>query len=729
VVACLLFAGARPRSSCLVGRGRNWLSPLHLISLAWGPGLRPNTQTPKMFATANPSRQRTNDVDPLGRKSPLLLSRDATNANRIRSSSNNMTFGSTALGNMNALKTQLGTDAQGAFLTKRNQLLGLIKDTSGLVGNMQKRVDDSVGTKYPLPATLRAIKANSQTTLDNQKETPEELNVLNLDVKSSGKKSTDDILASLDEASTAKLLQDKLAEVNAYLEKLFARISDTSSKVLVTGDLNAGKSTFVNSLLRREVAPQDQQPCTTAFCEIIDAKENDDVEEVHAIEDPAKYSRTDPTTFAKFDLRQLRSMVTEDAEPHPYVLFKIYCHDNRATPESLLHNGAVDLSLIDSPGLNIDSLKTTKLFAQQEEIDVVVFMVHAENQFTLSVLVPLIELTFAQGKEFLQNVGKEKGQVFIVVNRFDQIEDQERCKRDILEQVRKLSPQTFADAKNLIHFVSAKETVKATNEGGAAPESYENMEQALRSFVLEKRENSKLAPAQTYLHNLLSDVDVIAKYNLTQAEALLMQIATDLDQATPQYEEMMQIKETVLDDIDKTIDETSIKVQNNTKEKLAEFLDNIEKHGAEAEWKGVLHALQYAKEIRAKLYQIAGQKVKESDEFARLQAEDTIRKIQETTAKVVGAEAANQITKDAVDQINPEEKTLSTVPLQLVDFFDYSDRVEMLKEYVPSVTMIASGLYGYSRIADTLLRMGSDGLITLGKFGMVGLALAGRSLI
>jgi mitofusin len=315
------------------------------------------------------------------------------------------------------------------------------------------------------------------------------------------------------------------------------------------------------------------------------------------------------------------------------------------------------------------------------------------------------------------------------VNRFDQIEDQERCKRDILEQVRKLSPQTFADAKNLIHFVSAKETVKATNEGGAAPESYENMEQALRTFVLEKRENSKLAPAQTYLHNLLSDVDVIAKYNLTQAEALLTQIATDLDQATPQYEEMMQIKETVLDDIDKTIDETSIKVQNNTKEKLAEFLDNIEKHGAEAEWKGVLHALQYAKEIRAKLYQIAGQKVKESDEFARLQAEDTIRKIQETTAKVVGAEAANQITKDAVDQINPEEKTLSTVPLQLVDFFDYSDRVEMLKEYVPSVTMIASGLYGYSRIADTLLRMGSDGLITLGKFGMVGLALAGRSLL
>jgi len=696
-----------------------------------------------MFTTAPSRPQRPNDADPLGRKSPLLANREQAaasigNANRIRAASNNLTFGSTALGNMSAFKTQLGNDAHGAFLTKRNQLLGLIKDTSGLVGDMQKRVDDTTGAKYPHPATLRAIKANSQSTLNASQDVkspkvenmPDSLNVLNLDVKSSGKKSTEDILASLDEASTAKLLQDKLAEVNSYLEKLFARISDTSSKVLVTGDLNAGKSTFVNSLLRREVAPQDQQPCTTAFCEIIDAKENDNVEEVHAIEDPAKYRRTDPTTFAKFDLRQLRSMVTEDAEPHPYVLFKIYCHDNRATPESLLHNGAVDLSLIDSPGLNIDSLKTTKLFAQQEEIDVVVFMVHAENQFTLSVRVarwrPWDVANVWQGKEFLQNVGKEKGQVFIVVNRFDQIEDQERCKRDILEQVRKLSPQTFEDAKNLIHFVSAKETVKATKAGEPAPESYENMEQALRTFVLEKRENSKLAPAKNYLHNLLSDMDVIAKYNLNQAEGLLKEIAADLEKATPKYEEMMEIKEKVLDDIDKTIDETSVKVQTNTKEKLAEFLDNIDKYGADAEWKGVLHALQYAKEIRAKLYQVAGQKVKESDEFARMQAEDTIRKIQETTSKVVGSETTNQITKDAVDQINPEgEKTLSTVPLQLVDFFDYSDRIEMLKEYVPSVTMIASGLYGYTRIADALLRLGSDGLTTLGKFGMVGLALAG----
>jgi mitofusin len=66
-------------------------------------------------------------------------------------------------------------------------------------------------------------------------------------------------------------------------------------------------------------------------------------------------------------------------------MLKIYANDARTTQESLLHNGVVDIALIDSPGLNTDSIKTTAVFARQEEIDVVVFVVSAENHFTLSV--------------------------------------------------------------------------------------------------------------------------------------------------------------------------------------------------------------------------------------------------------------------------------------------------------------------------------------------------------
>ena len=70
-----------------------------------------------------------------------------------------------------------------------------------------------------------------------------------------------------------------------YLLNLKDRIDDTTSKVFVTGDLNAGKSTFCNALLRRKILPEDQQPCTAVFCEVIDAsKENNSIEEVHAVQ-------------------------------------------------------------------------------------------------------------------------------------------------------------------------------------------------------------------------------------------------------------------------------------------------------------------------------------------------------------------------------------------------------------------------------------------------------------
>lgn len=146
--------------------------------------------------------------------------------------------------------------------------------------------------------------------------------------------------------------------------------------------LNVGKSTFVNTLLRRQVVPDDQEPCTALFVEVVDKSDNNGIEEVHAIPDPAAYSKDNAETFVKIPVEDLREHVENDESSHP--LMKVYVKDNR-NKSSLLHNGIVDISLIDSPGLNIDSMKTTSLFSKQEEIDVIVFVVNAENHFTLSV--------------------------------------------------------------------------------------------------------------------------------------------------------------------------------------------------------------------------------------------------------------------------------------------------------------------------------------------------------
>ncbi|KAF8878334.1 P-loop containing nucleoside triphosphate hydrolase protein [Infundibulicybe gibba] len=286
-----------------------------------------------------------------------------------------------------------------------------------------------------------------------------------------------------------------------HIDKLRLRIEDTSSKVLVTGDLNAGKLTFVNALLRREVMPVDQQPCTTAFCE-----------------EGVAYNIDDESTFTRGTIPDLEEIVADNEDSQP--MLKLYLADTRAPSESLLNNSVVDISLIDAPGLNRDSIKTTAVFARQEEIDVVVFVVSAENHLTLS------------AKEFLWNASNEKAYLFIVVNKYDQIKNKDKCRRLVLEQIKQLSPRTYEDAEDLVHFVDSA----AALQPFTANPAFDDLESALRSFVLVERSKSKLQPVSTYLANLLADIELLAGANAIVADTELAQAQGELERSRPVLE-------------------------------------------------------------------------------------------------------------------------------------------------------------------------------------------------
>ena len=84
-------------------------------------------------------------------------------------------------------------------------------------------------------------------------------NVLRLDLKLGShhtSPSAATLVSQLEKSSIANRLDERIATSVNHIDRLRLRVEDTSSKVLVTGpDLNAGKSTFVNALLRREVMP------------------------------------------------------------------------------------------------------------------------------------------------------------------------------------------------------------------------------------------------------------------------------------------------------------------------------------------------------------------------------------------------------------------------------------------------------------------------------------------
>lgn len=484
-----------------------------------------------------------------------------------------------------------------------------------------------------------------------------EFSVLKIELKMEGLPQSE-IVHSLEKQSVAALLDNQINNSVRHLFALRERIEDTSSKVLVTGDLNAGKSTFCNALLRRKVLPEDQQPCTSIFCEVLDVRENGGVEEVHAIPHDVAYNRNDESTYHVYALKQLEDIVVDSDR---YWACKIYIKDIRSVDQSLLNNGVVDIALIDAPGLNNDSLKTTAIFARQEEIDVVVFVVSASNHFTLS------------AKEFIFNAAQEKAYMFMVVNGFDNIRDKQRCQEKILQQVAHLSPATFKESAELVHFVSSNAIPVSHappggpdggsggggggsggasfsggddspspdhdddgptgkhGDSGASPDKkgkgkekekeaiddFSELEASLRRFVLEKRARSKLAPAKTYLMNVLGDLGTLANVNKEVAQNELDRVTEELRKLEPVFEESKKARTEADDKVANSIDSTTDDVYQLTRETLKDVIARVAESELGVEYPGFLGAYNYADDLKAAMLQQITETVRWCEERAR----------------------------------------------------------------------------------------------------------------
>ncbi|KAL9611946.1 MAG: hypothetical protein Q9167_003433 [Letrouitia subvulpina] len=509
--------------------------------------------------------------------------------------------------------------------------------------------------------------AESSSVAEKRPQEPERLitpeaahdfSILKLDLRVQGLTQSE-IVHSMEKGQIAGLLNGRIDSIIRHLVSLRSRIEDTSSKVLVTGDLNAGKSTFCNALLRRKILPEDEQPCTSVFCEVLDARENAGFEEAHAVHKETVYNRNDESTYDVYSLHELEKVVSDSLH---YTQCKVYVKDIRTIDESLLNNGVVDISIIDAPGLNSDSLKTTAVFARQEEIDVVVFVVNAANHFTLS------------AKEFIWNAAHEKAYIFVVVNGYDMIKNKKKCQAAVLEQLQGLSPRTFKESSELVHFVSSnaipiapppgppgggsagssgggsdppddgepfvheEEPTGKHGEPGSPPgkgkgkdtqrvQDFEQLEGALRRFVLEKRARSKLAPAKTYLLNILTDLNVLATVNRDVAQSELDRVTKELEELEPKYEDSKKARSDVGDEVDKVVEDACAEIYSHTRSTLNGTIAAVGEADLGIPYPGLFSAFQYAEDIKSAMLDHISAAVAGCEDFARTQTTSKISSI------------------------------------------------------------------------------------------------------
>ncbi|KAG6027811.1 hypothetical protein E4U41_000832 [Claviceps citrina] len=584
------------------------------------------------------------------------------------------------------------------------------------------RINTVIGGSFsPEPLSKAPFLARSMTSVDasaessraaNARPVPEprlvspqiaeELSILKLDLKL-GSLSQAELVHSLEKNSIASLLDGKISSSIKHLLSLRDRIEDTSSKVLITGDLNAGKSTFCNALLRRKVLPEDQQPCTAIFCEVLDARENAGVEEVHAVHKDTDYSRNDESTYDVYALTDLETIVTDN---ETYTQCKVYVKDIRSVNESLLNNGIVDIALIDAPGLNSDTTKTTAIFARQEEIDVVVFVVSAANHFTQS------------AQEFIFAAAAEKAYLFIVVNGFDNIRDKARCQKLILDQLGAISPRTHKEASDLVHFVSSNaipagpappggpggsgsasgggggdgddDGDSSRGDGGKGNEKdldkvrdFEALEQSLRRFVLEKRARSKLAPARTYLLNILNDVFTIATVNEEVAQSELERVTSQLEKLEPQLASSQKAKAEVSDQIDGEIEVTCQEVYDDTRLELNHAIAQAGKTTYDVPYPGIFSAFQYADDIKEAMLSNITEAVIRCEDHARSKTVQGVHTINQLGLLHVGDKFQTMVFRPELMFRRSRDALARQVHVstELWDFVDWSTLLQRQEKY------------------------------------------------
>ncbi|RUO95335.1 hypothetical protein BC936DRAFT_144407, partial [Jimgerdemannia flammicorona] len=311
------------------------------------------------------------------------------------------------------------------------------------------------------------------------------------------------------------------------------------------------------------------------------------------------------------------------------------------------------------------------------------------------------------GKEFLWNAANEKAHIFIVVNRFDGIKDKERCKRLILEQIRQLSPATYADADELVHFVSSGAVQLDENAGEPSPEDFARLEQRLRAFVLENRSRSKLSPAKNYLQNLLTDVHILSESNRLAAATEHEKAMRELEANRPAYERLLAVRDRVLEDVEKLAEDTVEAIQSLARTRLEAAVEHVENVVAAVEYPGFLLIWQYAADLAESMVYAVQREVRACESHARKQTSEAVEKIHETGEEHLGEYVA-QVDIEAPFTKHKGEHAFE-VAVEMTDFIDL-DLQERLGFGLMgagfggfgAVTMVGGRILGYRNLVSLL---------------------------
>ncbi len=308
---------------------------------------------------------------------------------------------------------------------------------------------------------------------------------------------------------------------------LLERIENQAFHVMVVGDFNRGKSTFVNALLGDRVLPVKAIPATAVITEV---RFGESPAALLWTEDAVEPEAVDPARLIEL----ITVNNTSGAERSPYVKAEV------VWPLELCRHNVV---LIDSPGLNAYATHDDITLTHLSKADAVIFLQHAIAPMSIS------ESGFL--KKYLG-----AHDPFFVFTYFDAIDDHERD--DVMDSARRrITALRGADRdESRFFFVDGKSALRARmaeDDEAFRRTGVDAVERELERYLVTERHKVKLlAPARSLCgvarelrRNIPSELKMLetksgdlerrwtaAQQPLKELEAQAQQIALDIRNQT-----------------------------------------------------------------------------------------------------------------------------------------------------------------------------------------------------
>lgn len=237
----------------------------------------------------------------------------------------------------------------------------------------------------------------------------------------------------------------------------------------------------------------------------------------------------------------------------------------------------------------------------------------------------------------------------------------------ILEQIRQLSPATYADADDLVHFVSAGNVDLEPGSRKLDAPDFARLEQRLRAFVLENRTKSKLMPAKNYLVNLLMDINVLSEANAKKSSEAYANATMELEQDLPAFQHLLRVRDRLLEQVEKVAEQAVSSVQMHAQNKLNQAVEHVGNAISTIEYPGVLLIWQYAQDIADSMVQKLLNEVHQEEQHARQETAVCLERLHSMGTEHMGTyDMAADVNKMCVK--NRERRV--TITVETTDFFD-----------------------------------------------------------